>query len=270
MQTQNYTNYEQTGYVDYESPQKQGPVIPVFRRPHPEEMIVNEFETHKQGHTVYVDMIFCEIRIPANRELVPVFPASAVWKKVPDERGVLRPVTYAQRFKREYDAFMKGEAPSVQGIPIEELPFLGVAKRMELKGMGVVTVEILASLEGAQAKNLGIGGHELVGKARAWLENIQGTAEVTKYAAENVALKEMMAELRKEIDALKSGKTLADVPVENKEEAAEATGSGFDFWSDADLQKYIHTETGHPADGRWSRARLIEKAIELSKGKPEE
>lgn len=231
---------------DFEKPKDDNPVV-VFRLPREEEMKINKFETKKQGRPVYVDQVFCEIRIPADRNRLGVYPAHEVWRTI---RG--QAITYAMRYPKEYQAFIEKRAPSVTGTPLEELPFIPQTKRYELKALHVHTAEQLASLEGNNLKNLGMGGRELKEQAKAYLDRASGSADVTRYAAENIALREQMEALQAEMRSMRSAMT----PAEDGEPASDDRAK--------ELKDFIEQKTGSRPRGNPSLATLQAMVKEIS------
>lgn len=164
-----------------------GQVTAIFRRPKDEELRIDKYQSAKQGRAVYVDEVMCEVRIPADNGRRPVFPAEAVWKKV---QG--RPITYRERFPKAWDAFKRGEAPLVEGTPIEVMP-LTPAKKAELKALAIYSVEQLAALDSEAMKRMGSGGRDLVEQAKTFLKSQDIKPQVL--AAENEELKRRIAAL---------------------------------------------------------------------------
>lgn len=164
-----------------------GQVTAIFRRPKDEELRIDKYQSAKQGRTVYVDEVMCEVRIPADNGRRPVFPAEAVWKKV---QG--RPITYRERFPKAWDAFKRGEAPLVEGTPIEVMP-LTPAKKAELKALAIYSVEQLAALDVNAITKMGPGGRDLVEQAKTFLKSQDIKPQVL--AAENEELKRRIAAL---------------------------------------------------------------------------
>lgn len=164
-----------------------GQVTARFRRPKDEELRIDKYQSAKQGRTVYVDEVMCEVSIPADNGRRPVFPAEAVWKKV---NG--RPITYRERFPKAYDAFMRGEAPLVEGTPIEVMS-LTPAKRAELKALSIYSVEQLAALDSTAITKMGPGGRALVEQAKTVLKAQDVRPQVL--VAENEELKRRIAAL---------------------------------------------------------------------------
>lgn len=241
--------------------------VAIFRYPTEEEMEIDEVKSKAAGHPVYKEMILCEIRIPADRNRIMVAPH---WAECIVD-GV--PTTYAERFAREFLAFKEKTGPTVVGTPLHEGAFISAAKRAELRALSVHTLEALASLEGQHLKNLGMGGRELKEQAKAYLENARGSAGVTRLAAENEQLKDMLKQMREEIDAMKGvapaqqnagGFTQAEVnePEYVQPETATAASS-FEFWEDSDLKQFIKKKTGEAPRGNISHATLVIRAEEV-------
>ena len=242
--------------------------IAIFRYPTEEEMEIDERKSKEAGHPVYKEMVLCEIRIPADRNRIMVAPHTA--ECIVD--GVK--TTYAERFAREYQAFVSKTGPTVLGTPLHEGPFISAAKRAELRALSVHTLEALAALEGQQLKNIGMGGRELKEQAKAYLANAQGSAVVTRLASENEQLKDMLAQMRAEIDAMQGKSALGPSQLvkqvddfggaEGQEpEEKPSTGSAFEFWEDADIKQFIKKKTGEAPRGNISHASLVVRAEEV-------
>jgi hypothetical protein len=221
-----------------------------------QDLIVPRFFTHtvqdakaskEAGRPMFKDMECVELRIAANKDTRPVFPAHEVshWGEVD---GVRQPITYAMRFPEQYKQFKDRAAQTVNGTPLEELPFLAQAKRYELKALGVFTAEALASLDGNPLKQLGMGGRELKTQAQAYLDNAQGSAQVTKLAAENESLKAAIAQLQAQ----------AMTP------APKGEATPFDDMDDEALKEWIKDASGSRPRGNPSHDTLVRMAVELN------
>lgn len=207
--------------------------------------LLNEAESRKAGRPIYRDMEICEIRTAGDRNSVKVFPAHEISHH--DEDNNNEPVTYAMRFPEQYSRFKAGAAQSQSGTPLEELPFLSQAKRLELKALNVHTAEALASLDGNPLKALGIGGRELKNQAQAYLDTANKSADSTRLAAENESLRQQLEDLRRE----------------KAQQAAKPT-SAFDGMEDEELKSFIAEKAGQRPRGQPSHATLVRMAEELS------
>lgn len=223
-------------------------VVPVFKV----HSIPNDAKTKEKGRPIYDDIEVCEIRMAGNRNTVGVFPAHDVWKWEERDGFNREPVTYAMRFQKQYEAFKASGAQALEGTPLEELPFLAQGKRLELKALNVHTAEALASLDGQMLKNLGMGGRELKNQAKAYLDAASSSADVTKLAGENEALREQIEAMRRDMEMLNAAKT---TPAESKSPFADE--------DDEMLKELIAEATGSRPRGNPSHETLVRMADEV-------
>lgn len=228
--------------------------IVVFRNPTEEEMdgFLDEAKTRKEGRPMYKeDILLCEIRWPADRQRVGVYPAHSCKQHV---NGT--DITYAMWYKPEYEAWVQKRAPTITGTPLEQLPFLSQSRRYELKAQNVLSVEVLAGLDGPHLASLGMGGRDLQQQAKAWLENAKGSADVVKMAAEIADLRRMLEEER---DTKKGQFVSPAAPNDNK----------FLSMNDEEIKSWIKDTSGVAPRGQPSRDTLIRMAQELSEHQQE-
>ena len=165
--------------------------------------------------------------------------------KVDPRTGSQTKQTYAERFRQQYEQFRAHMAQTKSGTPIEYVAFLSEARRAELRAQNVYTLECLADIEGAELKNLGLGGRELknqamdlIAKSKATVPDLQLKAELEILRARNAVLEE-------------DAKFKASRP--------EAQ---FEAMSDDQLREYIFTTTGQAPQGNNSRKTLVRLALE--------
>jgi hypothetical protein len=96
-----------------------------------------------------------------------VLPATSVshWAIDPATGGQIK-VTYAERFRRQYQQFKALTAQTKSGTPLTHAPFLTEGRRAEMRALNIYTVEQLAAIDGQELKNIGTGGRELKNAAR--------------------------------------------------------------------------------------------------------
>src|SRR5262249_55226253 len=154
---------------------------------------------------------------------------------------------------------------------------LTAGKRLELKALNIYTAEQLAALDGQPLKQLGMSGRSLKDQASAYLDAAQGSADVTRLAAENAELREMMKRLQAQVANLASTdpSPIAEPDegdIENealvRSTAVRATGAmnaapEFSDWADADIKEWIRDETGSAPRGNPSHATLVAMAGEI-------
>lgn len=208
--------------------------------------IPNRAKSKEAGRPIFDDMEVCEITHPGDRQLKKVFPAHEVWKYQTDDEGHREPVTYAMRFPDQYRAFKNGVVQSAAGTPLEALPFLTPAKRLELKALNIYTAEALAALDGNPLKQLGMGGRELKDQAQAFITTAEKTVDTVK--------------MQSEIDALKA--QIAALSSKPEEEAPK--GSPFADMDAESIKEWIKDATGARPQGNPSLATLIRHADEIN------
>lgn len=224
----------------------------------------NAFETQKQGRPIFDEMEVVEIRVGGDMQNRPVYPAHD-GQYLDDGQGGTTFVTYAERFHKQYEQFKAKKAQTKEGTPLEEAPFLSAKERSELKGLQILTVEQLASLDDRRLKSLGMFGRQKMDAASAYLQAASGTADVTRLASENAELRALLAKLQE-----KEGKALqehAENVAANEKYLAEHVADDvdtpdFDEWQDDDLKAYIENETGKRPVGNPKHETLVKSALE--------
>jgi hypothetical protein len=185
-----------------------------------------------------------------------VFPATAMshWATYFQTGGQYK-VTYAERFRHQYQQFKMQAQQTKSGTPLEHAPFLTEGKRAELRAQNVYTVEALAAIEGLELKNLGTGGRELKNAAEAYIEegkqaapNLQIAAELEALKAKNQLLEEDMARIRER------GEAIDDDPQ-------------FSNMTTDELRDYVTINTGHAPHGSLNRKTLLRMADAARKEK---
>jgi hypothetical protein len=218
-------------------------------RYHPEE---NATLSLKEGRPIFEDVEQCEIRAPGMKD-VKVFPAHFFSHWITDPfTGGQRQVTYAERFQYQYRQFQAHAAQTKTGTPLDYAKFLTPARRAELRAMNVYTVEALAAIEGAELKNIGMGGRDLKNQAVAYLEETKSGAVSKQMEVEMEALRTRNALLEEDVATLRSLKAKAEA------EFAEM--------SDTQLKEFIAAHTGHTPLGNPNRKTLMRMALEARPG----
>jgi hypothetical protein len=148
----------------------------------------NPAKTLTAGRPIFDDMDVCEIRIPGSRNS-GVYPATSIshWDEDP-ETGEQVPVTYAERFSRQYRQFGHSVGPS--GTPLDHAFPYGVTPR-RTEGAEHLHRRAAGHDRRAGLKNLGVGsraeerrGGSISGRQRA-APNVQLQAELENLRARN-------------------------------------------------------------------------------------
>ena len=100
------------------------------------------------------------------------------------ETGEQVKISYAERFRRQYNQFKSHSTQTKSGTPLTYATFLTEARRAELRAQNIYTVEALAAIDGQELKNLGQGGREMKNAAMEYIEETQSGAVNTQMQAE--------------------------------------------------------------------------------------
>lgn len=245
--------------------------------------VENKRESDKAGRAIFDDGEFVRIRWVGDRNRILEAPAhSRCGREGPGNREI----TYAQKFPRHYDAFKQGVEIKGSGTPLDKAPFMPQSKAEELKHFNVHTVEQLAALDGTPLQNLGMGAREWKNKAQAFLDLADGTADVTRLAAENDAMKAQIAAMQEQLTSLRGVGVPAPVEPATEDAGSPVSDGGgepdaadkiidnlsrsanksslFDEWENGDIRAFLK-ERGVNAAGRTSREKLIAMADEQRK-----
>jgi hypothetical protein len=218
-------------------------VVAIFRN----GTVKNNVKSVEAGRPIFDDVELVELRYPGTRDY-GVYPATerSHWD-IDEFTGEQRAVTFAERFSKQYQQFRANQQQTKSGTPLDYLIFLTEGKRAELRALNIYTAEALATVDGAELKNLGPGGREMKNKTIEYLENSNEAAKISKLEAELEMIK-----ARNEI-----------LEEDNKLMAKDKPPpSEFDGMSDAQLREHIRSLTGVAPKGNPSRKTLIRMAQE--------
>jgi len=227
-------------------------VVATFRH----HALPNKSLTDKAGRLICDDVEVCDIRFAGSRAM-STFPATAVshWSIDP-ESGEQVPVTYAERFPRQFRQFKEQTHQTKAGTPLQFVPFLTEGKRAELRALNIYTVEALAVIDGQELKNLGSYGRDLKNKAQEFIESSKQNAPSMEMQAELEALRARNMVLEEDTKLLKQ--TMPE-PVQTE---AERQFENMDL---DQLREFITTATGHAPHGSMTRKVLVRMAAEAQK-----
>jgi hypothetical protein len=205
----------------------------------------NPRKTEEAGRPIFDDCEEVELRYPGSKN-VGVYPATdfSHWADDPMTGSQVK-MTYAERFKRQYQQFKLHATQTKSGTPLAQVPFLTEARRAELRAQNIYTVEALAAVDGQELKNLGMGGRDFKNKAIEYLEESRTNAGSAKMQAELDALKAKNEILEEDLKSLK------------ERETSEGKFAGM---PDDQIREYIKTNTGRGVVGQPNRKTLVRMA----------
>lgn len=225
----------------------------------------NKAESRKAGRPIFREVEMVKIMIAGDPKNTLVAPAHSS-KGANRETG--EQMTYAKQFPEHYRLFKAQQSQHMaDGTPLDEVPWLTVSRRAELKALSIFTVEQLASLDGTPLNRIGMDGRSLKNQAQAWLDKAAGAAVESRLADELAVRDELIERLRADIEQLKAG---ASVPETSTAQMAEPSipasveDSPFMAWDDEDIKVWIKDATGARPAGNPSHATLVAKADEIN------
>ena len=223
----------------------------------PDEVLVALFKNHAalnegksriEGRPIFDDVEVVEIRSPGSKD-VKVFPATSFshWEIDPTT-GEQTKVTYAERFRHQYQQFRAKSAQTKSGTPLEYVPFMTEGKRAEMRAQNIYTVEALAAIDGAELKNLGAGGRELKNAAMEYMAE-------AKSSAPNL-------QLQNELEQLRARNAILEEDLAGKKAREANAESEFEVMQLDELCVLITTNTGQAPHGSLNRKTLVRMANE--------
>jgi uncharacterized protein YukE len=167
--------------VDYKE-QNKG-ITPIFFM----EPVKDEAASEREGIARFTELERVRIVVAGDQFNIAVHPVDA---------GI------RERFSDQYERWKKNrEVQTIDGTPIEQWAILSRAQIMELKAMGIHSIENASALSDANLQRIP-DGRAMRAKAQAYLEAAKDGAAAMRFAAENERLKDDVAELRKTIEEL--------------------------------------------------------------------
>jgi len=147
--------------------------------------VKNETKSAAEGRPIFDEVAMVKIITPGSRDVLV--------NKATNH--------YRERFPLQWERFQKKLAPSPDGTPLEEVPFLTVGQIAELKALNVFTLEQLAGISDSHSRHF-MSYNSMKQKAVAYLESAKSAAPITmlkneleKRDAEIETLKQQVAKL---------------------------------------------------------------------------
>jgi hypothetical protein len=222
-------------------------VVAIFK----EFAIKSEAKSAAAGRPVFDDMEIVELRYPGSRNW-SAHPAAGFSHWGVDENNEQVKISYAERFRRQYQQFKSRSIQTKSGTPLDYAAFLTEARRAELRAQNIYTIETLAAIDGQPLKNLGQGGRDMKNAAMEYIDTTQKGAVNSQMQAEIEALRAKNMAMEQDLEALKAAK------------AAAPEGDEFEDMSLEQLRAYIETQTGQKPLGTLNRKNLLRLARDYS------
>lgn len=212
------------------------------------ESIFNEPQSMLQGKPVHILKEVVEIRFAANPQYKPVFGTDEAFEM--NEIGQCK-ISWAERYKAQYQAFLAGSEQEAEGTPLEELIPYGIspAQLSMCRALNIYSVEALAHLPPAGHKRLGMNGNEMIPMAKKYLEARKSGATQQSEINE---LKRRLAELTDQKGMGEEIKLSTELPA-----IVPELPEGYENMTDAEMKDALEAMTGARPRGNPSRSTLV-------------
>lgn len=163
-------------------------VVKFYSRP-----VEQPFLSKEQGRPIFQDVDYIQIFTPGNQ-------LNIIDTAVRQD--------HKARFPQQWALYQnsKGAADQIIGTPVSAWPFLSASQAEEFKALKFFTVEQIAGASDLQLQTMGMTGgmnpHVIRDRAKAYLSAAAGTAPIEAQAQENAELKERIAAMEKQMQAM--------------------------------------------------------------------
>ena len=153
------------------------------------DTVQNNFKSEEAGRPIFDEFDFVRIQTPGDTRTLIETIATDQHKK---------------RFPSAWDLYSRGMEAITEGTPLDEWNGATRSQAKELQYANIRTVELLAQISDSNIQKLGPGYQQLRAKARLFIESSKGEAAATAAARENERLREEMAIMKEQLEAMKA------------------------------------------------------------------
>lgn len=171
-------------------------------------------KTIEEGRPIYQEVEYICINTPGDKNSVIRRPVRVGHHEKSDNR----------RFAAQYRQFKENKEQVLEGTPLKEWPLISQSQVLELEHYNIKTVEQLSELSDSHAQKL-MGYNKLRTQAASYLAAAKGDAptaqmqeELNKAKEEADAMKEQMAEMMRELKALKADRPVMTSSLDEEQE----------------------------------------------------
>lgn len=153
------------------------------------------------------DVDFVKVTRPGQRDTVEKEAEAWVSELEKKARDNLAPQSWADHFRKQYEAWKLGQELPLNGTPIKGWQLLSPAQQQNLITFGIRTVEDLAGASDEAIQRLGMGAMSLKQKAANWLSEGKdkgaSAARMTALEIENKELRDKLEALLGEVQLMR-------------------------------------------------------------------
>jgi len=161
--------------------------------------VENKQETLRQGHYVGRDVDFVLVTLPGGRDIYESKVDPWFENKERQARNGRVDPAHLDYYHRAYKAWKEGQEIPVDGTPVKGWGLVSPMQEKTILMAGIKTIEDLAASNDEALRRLGMGGRDLVNKAKSWLSSVSDHGKV---AMENATLKKDNENLRTTVESL--------------------------------------------------------------------
>lgn len=143
--------------------------------------------SEKAGRAMFREVLHIQKAVPGDKQSLVIRPARD------DDK---------QKFPGAFESFQRRATTPMEGTPLETVPWLTRSEVLNLKAYNIFTLEMLAQVSDANAAMIGFSVREQIAKAKQFIATAKNSAAAAKAEEENRALKDQLAEMQRQIDAL--------------------------------------------------------------------
>lgn len=178
--------------------------------------VENKKESLKQGHYVGTDVDFVMVTLPGGRDVYESKVDSWFENKERQTKNGRVDPEHLKYYRRAYAAFKEGQSIPVDGTPIKGWGAVSPAQEKTVIMAGIRTIEDLAASNDEALRRLGMGGRDIVNKAKSWLKSAGDHGKVALENAElikqNKILTTTVESLEEKVELLARKVETMDVP----------------------------------------------------------
>lgn len=168
-----------------------------------EHAVRNEIASERMGRAMFDKILRIHIAVPGEKDVQPYEVDREFAEGHPLYKTTRRNETIYKRFGEYIEQYKKNSAAQVvTGTPIEMWPHLDIRMVATLKSLGIHSVEALAEISDANIPKLGIGGRDLVRKAKEYLSSASNAAAASQLAAEKKVLEDRLTQMETQLKDL--------------------------------------------------------------------
>ncbi|MBT8450009.1 MAG: hypothetical protein KJO69_09980 [Gammaproteobacteria bacterium] len=168
--------------------------------------IEDKRESLSQGRYISKDVDFALITPPYSKDCIEMKVGRWLENQERHVKNGRIPAEWLKRWKQAYQAFVEGNEIPENGTPIRDWGSISPAQREMIIRSGIRTIEDLAGCNDEGLRRLGMGGRDLVNKAKSWLKSVNDYGKVSMQNAalekENEQLQITVASLEEKVEAL--------------------------------------------------------------------